>query len=202
MVRFGNVLGSSGSILPLFKRQIEQGGPVTVTHKDANRFFMTESEAAELVIQAGAMSTGGELFIRDRGEPVRIREFAEKMIHLHGKKVGQPGSTNGQEDFIDIVYTGLRPGEKLKEERIISQGITGTRHPKILQANEDCLPWDAIQTMCSVLQTACEKSDYPRVKQILEQAIPGYTLSVESVDPIMLIEQKKNDNGNIKPFRK
>ena len=202
MVRFGNVLGSSGSILPLFKRQIEQGGPVTVTHKDANRFFMTESEAAELVIQAGAMSTGGELFILDMGEPVRVREFAEKMIHLHGKKVGQPGSTDRQEDFIDIVYTGLRPGEKLKEELIISQGITGTRHPKILQANEDCLPWDAIQTICSVLQTACEESDYPRVRQILEQAIPGYTLSVESVDPIMLIEQNKYDNGNIKPFRK
>ena len=119
MVRFGNVLGSSGSILPLFKRQIEQGGPVTLTHKDASRFFMTTSEAAELVIQAGAMGVGGDLFVLDMGEPVRIQDFAERMIHLHGKSVGTPTDVEHPENFIEITYMGLRPGEKLREELII-----------------------------------------------------------------------------------
>jgi FlaA1/EpsC-like NDP-sugar epimerase len=202
MVRFGNVLGSSGSVLPLFRRQIEQGGPVTVTHKDANRFFMTTSEAAELVIQSGAMGLGGELFVLDMGEPVNIQAFAEKMIHLHGKNVGKPGAADRAEAFIEIVYTGLRAGEKLREELIIGQDITGTQHPKIMKANEEHLPFAAIQTICESLQQACEGGDYLLVKQTLEQSVPGYTMADEHVDPLLAIERSKKDNGSVTPFRK
>ncbi|MDA1302286.1 MAG: nucleoside-diphosphate sugar epimerase/dehydratase, partial [Proteobacteria bacterium] len=193
MVRFGNVLGSSGSILPLFRQQIEAGGPVTVTHKEASRYFMTTSEAAELVIQAGAMSRGGELFVLDMGEPVSIEEFAEKMIHLHGKNVGTPGADDNPADFIAIDYIGLRPGEKLKEELIIGQDITGTQHPKIMKANEANLPFEAIENICRALEQACEGADYIRVKQTLERAVPEYKLSDETVDPILEIEQRKRD---------
>ena len=192
MVRFGNVLGSSGSILPLFTRQIEKGGPVTVTHKEADRFFMTTSEAAELVIQAGAMAAGGDLFLLDMGEPVRIYDFAEKMIHLHGKRVGKPKDLESQQDFIDIVFTGLRPGEKLREELIIGQRVTGTEHPKIMKAKEDCLSFKAVEAICLSLEKACESGDYPALKRLLKQAVPGYDLDNETVDPILKIAEIKS----------
>ncbi len=192
MVRFGNVLGSSGSILPLFTRQIEKGGPVTVTHKEADRFFMTTSEAAELVIQAGAMAAGGDLFLLDMGEPVRIYDFAEKMIHLHGKRVGKPKDLESQQDFIDIVFTGLRPGEKLREELIIGQRVTGTEHPKIMKAKEDCLSFKAVEAICLSLEKACESGDYPALKRLLKQAVPGYDLDHETVDPILKIAEIKS----------
>ena len=201
MVRFGNVLGSSGSILPLFKRQIEQGGPVTLTHKDANRFFMTTSEAAELVIQAGAMGVGGDLFVLDMGEPVRIQDFAERMIHLHGKSVGEPTDVEHPENFIEITYMGLRPGEKLREELIIGEQITGTQHPKIMRAQEDYLDFETVQTMCTSLEAACAGADYLKVKQSLEQAIPEFVIHDESVDPILSIEQSKTDPKNVTPFK-
>jgi FlaA1/EpsC-like NDP-sugar epimerase len=201
MVRFGNVLGSSGSILPLFKRQIEQGGPVTLTHKDASRFFMTTSEAAELVIQAGAMGVGGDLFVLDMGEPVRIQDFAERMIHLHGKSVGTPTDVEHPENFIEITYMGLRPGEKLREELIIGEQITGTQHPKIMRAQEDYLDFETVQTMCTTLQAACAGADYLKVKQTLEQAIPEFVIHDESVDPILSIEQGKTDPKNVTPFK-
>jgi FlaA1/EpsC-like NDP-sugar epimerase len=201
MVRFGNVLGSSGSILPLFKRQIEQGGPVTLTHKDANRFFMTTSEAAELVIQAGAMGVGGDLFVLDMGEPVRIQDFAERMIHLHGKSVGEPTDVEHPENFIEITYMGLRPGEKLREELIIGEQITGTQHPKIMRAQEDHLDFETVQTMCTSLEAACAGADYLKVKQSLEQAIPEFVIHDESVDPILSIEQSKTDPKNVTPFK-
>ena len=194
MVRFGNVLGSSGSILPLFTRQIEKGGPVTVTHKEADRFFMTTSEAAELVIQAGAMAAGGDLFLLDMGEPVRIYDFAEKMIHLHGKRVGKSNDSESQEDFIDIVYTGLRPGEKLREELIIGQRVTGTEHPKIMKAKEDYLSFQVVEEICLSLERACESADYPTLKKILKQAVPGYKSDQESVDPVLKITGLKSDN--------
>lgn len=194
MVRFGNVLGSSGSILPLFTRQIEQRGPVTVTHKDADRFFMTTSEAAELVIQAGSMAAGGELFVLDMGEPVRIYDFAEKMIHLHGKRVGKPTDAEQLDDFVEIIYIGLRPGEKLREELIIGQQVTGTQHAKIMKAKEDHLDFATIDAICKKLKEACEGADYLNVKQILEQAVPEYSLNNEIVDPILKIEQTKRDN--------
>ncbi|MEE2736048.1 MAG: nucleoside-diphosphate sugar epimerase/dehydratase [Pseudomonadota bacterium] len=192
MVRFGNVLGSSGSILPLFTRQIEKGGPVTVTHKEADRFFMTTSEAAELVIQAGAMAAGGDLFLLDMGEPVRIYDFAEKMIHLHGKRVGKPKDLESQQDFIDIVFTGLRPGEKLREELIIGQRVTGTEHPKIMKAKEDCLSFKAVEAICLSLEKVCESGDYPALKRLLKQAVPGYVLDNETVDPVLKIAEIKS----------
>ncbi|MBD3648745.1 MAG: polysaccharide biosynthesis protein, partial [Pseudomonadales bacterium] len=163
MVRFGNVLGSSGSVVPLFGHQIESGGPVTVTHKEATRFFMTASEAAELVIQAGGMAKGGELLVLDMGDPVSIQELAEKMIHLHGCEVQLPDAdaatlSNG----IRIEYVGLRPGEKLHEELIIGQHVTGTQHPKIMQANEEGLDWQTVHNICKDLVPICETADYPR----------------------------------------
>ena len=202
MVRFGNVLGSSGSILPLFKRQIAKGGPVTLTHKDASRFFMTTSEAAELVIQAGAMGVGGDLFVLDMGEPVRIQDFAERMVHLHGKSVGKPTDVEHPENFIEITYMGLRPGEKLREELIIGEQITGTQHPKIMRAQEDYLDFETVQTMCTRLQVACAGADYLTVKEILEQAIPEFTIHDENIDPMLSIEQNKNDPDNVTPINK
>ena len=197
MVRFGNVLGSSGSILPLFTRQIEKGGPVTVTHKEADRFFMTTSEAAELVIQAGAMATGGDLFLLDMGEPIRIYDFAEKMIHLHGKRIGKPNDLESQDDFIDIVYTGLRPGEKLREELIIGQSVTGTEHPKIMKAKEDCLSFEVVEEICLSLERACESADYLTLKKLLKWAVPGYDLDQESVDPVFKIAEMKSNNVTV-----
>ena len=197
MVRFGNVLGSSGSILPLFRHQIEKGGPVTVTHKEADRFFMTTSEAAELVIQAGAMATDGELFLLDMGDPVRILDFAKKMIHLHGKRVGKPNGLENQDDFIDIVYTGLRPGEKLKEELIIGQLVTGTEHPKIMKAREECLSFKTIEEICVSLEQACQNKDYLLLQKLLKQAVPGYILDQESVDSAVKVAEIKGDNVTV-----
>ncbi|MDG2071616.1 MAG: nucleoside-diphosphate sugar epimerase/dehydratase [Pseudomonadales bacterium] len=202
MVRFGNVLGSSGSILPLFKRQIEQGGPVTLTHKDASRFFMTSSEAAELVIQAGAMGVGGDLFVLDMGEPVRIQDFAERMIHLHGKNVKAPNDVEHKENSIEISYIGLYPGEKLHEELIIGENVTGTQHPKIMRAEEDYLDFETVKTMCARLQVACKGADYLTVKEILEQAIPAFTIHDEKIDPVLNIEQRKHDPDNVTPINK
>ena len=202
MVRFGNVLGSSGSILPLFKRQIEQGGPVTLTHKDASRFFMTSSEAAELVIQAGAMGVGGDLFVLDMGEPVRIQDFAERMIHLHGKNVRAPNDVEHKENSIEISYIGLYPGEKLHEELIIGENVTGTQHPKIMRAEEDYLDFETVKTMCARLQVACKGADYLTVKEILEQAIPAFTIHDEKIDPVLNIEQRKHDPDNVTPINK
>ncbi len=201
MVRFGNVLGSSGSVVPLFKRQIRQGGPVTVTHKDATRFFMTIPEAAELVIQAGAMGKGGELFVLDMGEPVRIQEFAEKMIHLHGKHVGTPGDADVPEDFVDIVHTGLRSGEKLTEELIIGQDVTGTQHPKIMRANEEFVPLDIINDTCSELKRACAGADHLHVKRILEQAVAEYTVDDEMIDPLLAIARRKQGPANVSDIK-
>jgi FlaA1/EpsC-like NDP-sugar epimerase len=122
MVRFGNVLRSSGSVVPLFEKQIRQGGPVTVTHEETTRYFMTCGEASELVIQAGAMADGGEIYVLDMGTPVLIKELAEKMIHLYGKVVGPSNEPINEEDVIDIDFVGLRPGEKLVEELVIGGG--------------------------------------------------------------------------------
>ena len=133
MVRFGNVLGSSGSVVPLFRQQIKQGGPITVTHPDIIRYFMTIPEAAELVIQAGAMGTGGDVFVLDMGEPVKIIDLAARMIHLSGLEVKDDKHPNGD---IEILYTGLRPGEKLYEELLIGDNVSGTGHPRIMRAEE------------------------------------------------------------------
>ncbi len=142
MVRFGNVLASSGSVVPLFSEQINAGGPVTVTHPEVIRYFMTIPEAAQLVIQAGSMAEGGDVFVLDMGKPVRICDLAQRMIHLMGMTVRDEKNPEGD---IEIAYTGLRPAEKLYEELLIGNNVTGTEHPMILRAIEHSLPWERVQ---------------------------------------------------------
>lgn len=179
MVRFGNVLGSSGSVIPLFRSQIKSGGPLTVTHPKITRYFMTIPEAAQLVIQAGSMGQGGDVFVLDMGEPVRIVELAEKMIHLSGLSVRSEKNPQGD---IAIKFTGLRPGEKLYEELLIGDNVSVTPHPMIMSANEDHLPWDVLKMRLTDLLVAVEADDYARVRQLLRDTVSGYTPDGEIVD--------------------
>jgi len=179
MVRFGNVLGSSGSVIPLFHSQIKSGGPLTVTHPKITRYFMTIPEAAQLVIQAGSMGQGGDVFVLDMGEPVRIVELAEKMIHLSGLSIRSERNPQGD---ISIEFTGLRPGEKLYEELLIGDNVAATSHPMIMSANEDHLPWEVLKDRLSELLNAVEKDDYSRVRQLLRETVSGYTPDGEIVD--------------------
>ncbi|MCH4880312.1 polysaccharide biosynthesis protein [Pseudomonas sp. TMW22090] len=179
MVRFGNVLGSSGSVIPLFHKQIKSGGPLTVTHPKITRYFMTIPEAAQLVIQAGSMGQGGDVFVLDMGEPVRIVELAEKMIHLSGLSVRSEKNINGD---ISIEFTGLRPGEKLYEELLIGDNVVSTQHPMIMSANEDHLPWEVLKTKLAELLLAVEHDDYTRVRQLLRDTVSGYAPDGEIVD--------------------
>ncbi|QEY62236.1 polysaccharide biosynthesis protein [Metapseudomonas lalkuanensis] len=179
MVRFGNVLGSSGSVIPLFREQIRRGGPVTVTHPNITRYFMTIPEAAQLVIQAGSMGQGGDVFVLDMGQPVKIAELAEKMIHLSGLTVRSERNPNGD---IAIEFTGLRPGEKLYEELLIGDNVSPTEHPMIMRANEEHLPWDSFRRVLSELFSAVEGDDYVRVRQLLRETVNGYTPEEEIVD--------------------
>lgn len=179
MVRFGNVLGSSGSVIPLFHSQIKSGGPLTVTHPKITRYFMTIPEAAQLVIQAGSMGQGGDVFVLDMGEPVRIVELAEKMIHLSGLSIRSERNPQGD---IAIEFTGLRPGEKLYEELLIGDNVAATSHPMIMSANEDHLPWDVLKARLSELLKAVEADDYTRVRQLLRETVSGYNPDGEIVD--------------------
>lgn len=179
MVRFGNVLGSSGSVVPLFRKQISSGGPVTVTHKDINRYFMTIPEASQLVIQAGAMAKGGEVFVLDMGEPVKIADMAAKMIELSGFEVKTEENPAGD---IEIVYTGLRPGEKLYEELLIGDNVTGTSHPKIMMANEHFISSQAIREALTELKVAENKMDYAAGREILKRVVPEFTPASKIVD--------------------
>lgn len=179
MVRFGNVLGSSGSVIPLFHKQIKSGGPLTVTHPKITRYFMTIPEAAQLVIQAGSMGQGGDVFVLDMGEPVRIVELAEKMIHLSGLSVRSEKTPNGD---IAIEFTGLRPGEKLYEELLIGDNVEATKHPMIMSANEDHLSWDVLKAKLNDLLAAVEQDDYSRVRQLLRDTVNGYAPDGEIVD--------------------
>ncbi|WP_247709505.1 nucleoside-diphosphate sugar epimerase/dehydratase [Guyparkeria sp. SB14A] len=171
MVRFGNVLGSSGSVVPLFRRQIADGGPITVTHPDITRYFMTIPEAVELVIQAGSMAQGGDVFVLDMGEPVKIDHLARRMVHLSGLEVRDAEHPDGD---IEISYTGLRPGEKLYEELLIGEAVNGTEHPRIMRASEDCLTWRAFDKAISRLQRDMERSDLPAVRAQLAELVSGY----------------------------
>ncbi|MGO4369144.1 UDP-N-acetylglucosamine 4,6-dehydratase family protein, partial [Pseudomonas sp. PAB10] len=171
MVRFGNVLGSSGSVIPLFHKQIKSGGPLTVTHPKITRYFMTIPEAAQLVIQAGSMGQGGDVFVLDMGEPVKIVELAEKMIHLSGLSVRSDKNPQGD---IAIEFTGLRPGEKLYEELLIGDNVAATQHPMIMTANEDLLPWEVLKGKLTELLSAIERDDYSRVRQLLRDTVSGY----------------------------
>jgi FlaA1/EpsC-like NDP-sugar epimerase len=179
MVRFGNVLGSSGSVIPLFHKQIKSGGPLTVTHPKITRYFMTIPEAAQLVIQAGSMGQGGDVFVLDMGEPVKIVELAEKMIHLSGLSVRSEKNVNGD---ISIEFSGLRPGEKLYEELLIGDNVVSTQHPMIMSANEDHLPWEVLKVKLTELLSAVEHDDYTRVRQLLRDTVSGYAPDGEIVD--------------------
>jgi len=179
MVRFGNVLGSSGSVIPLFHSQIKSGGPLTVTHPKITRYFMTIPEAAQLVIQAGSMGLGGDVFVLDMGEPVKIAELAEKMIHLSGLSVRSEKNIHGD---IAIEFTGLRPGEKLYEELLIGDNVSATPHPMIMSANEDHVPWDVLKVRLAELLVAVEEDDYTRVRQLLRETVSGYAPDGEIVD--------------------
>ncbi|WP_256665284.1 nucleoside-diphosphate sugar epimerase/dehydratase [Pseudomonas sp. 8BK] len=179
MVRFGNVLGSSGSVIPLFREQIRRGGPVTVTHPNITRYFMTIPEAAQLVIQAGAMGEGGDVFVLDMGEPVKIAVLAEKMIHLSGLSVRSDKTPHGD---ITIEFTGLRPGEKLYEELLIGDNVSPTEHPMIMRANEEHLSWDVLKLRLNELLGAVERDDYECVRQLLRETVSGYKPEGEIVD--------------------
>ncbi|WP_122665806.1 polysaccharide biosynthesis protein [Pseudomonas viridiflava] len=183
MVRFGNVLGSSGSVIPLFHKQIKSGGPLTVTHPNITRYFMTIPEAAQLVIQAGSMGQGGDVFVLDMGAPVKIIELAERMINLSGLSIRSERNPQGD---IAIEFTGLRPGEKLYEELLIGDNVVPTRHPMIMSAHEDYLSWDSLKNKLEALLDAVGDDDYHRVRQVLTDLVVGYTPEGEIVDWIHL----------------
>jgi UDP-N-acetylglucosamine 4,6-dehydratase len=172
IVRFGNVLASSGSVVPLFREQIRQGGPVTVTHPEIYRYFMTIPEAAALVLQAGSMAKGGDVFVLDMGKPVRIRDLAEKMIHLMGLTIRDEDRPDGD---IEIRFTGLRPAEKLYEELLIGNNAMGTEHPSILRAEEDFLRWDELKPLVDQMWAACQRLDCMKVRDILLRSVTGYS---------------------------
>jgi FlaA1/EpsC-like NDP-sugar epimerase len=171
MVRFGNVLGSSGSVVPLFQEQIRRGGPVTVTHPQVIRYFMTIPEAAQLVIQAGSMAKGGDVFVLDMGRPVRIDDLARRMINLMGLSVRDPSNPDGD---IEITYTGLRSAEKLFEELLIGNNITQTDHPMIMRAMEHSIPWSRMQQILENLSGALESCDCGRSLALLRDAVAEY----------------------------
>jgi len=171
MVRFGNVLDSSGSVIPLFKKQIKDGGPVTVTDKDIIRYFMTIPEAVELVIQAGAMGQGGDVFVLDMGEPIRIVDLAKKMIHLSGLQVKD--STNPDGD-IEIKYIGLRSGEKLYEELLIGDNVLETDNPMIMRAQEGTLDWNDLKLLLDKLEKAINSDDQKKLRELLIKAVPEF----------------------------
>lgn len=171
MVRFGNVLGSSGSVVPLFRKQIERGGPVTVTHPDITRYFMTIPEAAQLVIQAGAIGQTGEVFVLDMGEPVKIYDLARRMIHLSGFAVRDVDDPEGD---IEIRFTGLRPGEKLYEELLIGDDVSGTPHSRIMKANEAYLSQAELERQLSALYKACVENDHATIVGILRACVSGF----------------------------
>ena len=171
MVRFGNVLGSSGSVIPLFKKQIKAGGPLTVTHPDITRFFMTIPEAAQLVIQAGAMGKGGDVFVLDMGESVKITDLAENLIKLSGLSVKSEDNQHGD---IEIKFSGLRPGEKLYEELLIGDNVSRTAHERIMTAQEVFLPVDEYNTLLESLDFACHNLEHESIRKLLLDAPTGF----------------------------
>lgn len=202
MVRFGNVLGSSGSVVPLFREQIKKGGPVTVTHKDIIRYFMTIPEAAQLVIQAGAMGLkgdGGDVFVLDMGEPVKISELATKMIHLMGFEVKNEKTPSGD---IEIQYTGLRPGEKLFEELLIGDNATGSSHPRILRAEEEAYTWEEVITHVHKLIKELNQSNCSNVREILIDVVKGYQPSGDIEDVLWKEKLKVIDSNSIVELNK
>jgi FlaA1/EpsC-like NDP-sugar epimerase len=171
MVRFGNVLGSSGSVVPLFRKQIAAGGPITLTHPEITRYFMTIPEASQLVIQAGSMGVGGEVYVLDMGQPVRIIDLAERMIHLSGLEIRDEEHLDGD---IAIEIVGLRPGEKLYEELLIGENVEGTTHPLIMRAYEHEVAWAVLEEGLAQLDVACKAFDYENVLALLSVLVQEY----------------------------
>ena len=187
MVRFGNVLGSSGSVIPLFREQIAKGGPVTVTDAQIIRYFMTIPEAAQLVIQAGALGEGGDVFVLDMGDPIRIVDLATRMIHLSGLEVKDDDNPEGE---IEISYTGLRPGEKLYEELLIGANVSETVHCRIMRAEEEIVPWDELDRQLNHLQTLVDKGDFEGIRGVLKQSVSGFIPQCDVSD--LLHQARKN----------
>ncbi len=191
MVRFGNVLGSSGSVVPLFKEQIARGGPVTVTDERIIRYFMTIPEASQLVIQAGAMGQGGDVFVLDMGEPIRIVDLAKRMIHLSGLEIKDAAHPGGD---IEICFTGLRPGEKLYEELLIGDNVSKTDHARIMRAQEHIIPWVELDKMLAALEQATKDDDFERVRDVLSDAVAGFVPQCE-IEDLLWKEDRRLVNG-------
>jgi FlaA1/EpsC-like NDP-sugar epimerase len=190
MVRFGNVLDSSGSVVPKFRQQIRDGGPVTLAHPEITRYFMTILEAAQLVIQAGAMAKGGDVFVLDMGQSVKIIDLARRMIELSGLTVKNESNPAGD---IEFEITGLRPGEKLYEELLIGDNPKPTSHPRIMKAHEDFLPWPVLEEKLSALEIVLNVNDVGVVRLMLERLVPGYIPSGEIVDWVHLEQGAEAD---------
>jgi FlaA1/EpsC-like NDP-sugar epimerase len=171
MVRFGNVLDSAGSVVPLFRSQIQNGGPVTVTHRDVTRYFMSIPEAVQLVIQTGAMAKGGDVFVLDMGEPIRILDLAYRMINLSGLT---PIDNANPEGDIKIKFTGLRPGEKLYEELLIGDNVIQSEHPRIMQATEEYISWDELQESIEIIRSARLDNNEKAIRTLLRSKVNGY----------------------------
>jgi FlaA1/EpsC-like NDP-sugar epimerase len=187
MVRFGNVLDSSGSVVPLFRRQIREGGPVTITDAEMTRYFMTIPEAAQLVIQAGAMASGGDVFVLDMGEPVKIVDLARRMIELSGLKVIEQPSGEGD---IELSFVGLRPGEKLYEELLIGDNPKKTGHPRIMKANEHFITWDILESKLDELDRAVSQADVRSIARHLRELVPEYRPESGQADWVLLAREQ------------
>jgi FlaA1/EpsC-like NDP-sugar epimerase len=186
MVRFGNVLGSSGSVVPKFRQQIRDGGPITLTHPDITRYFMTIQEASQLVIQAGAMAKGGDVFVLDMGQSVKIMDLARRMVELSGLTVKDERNPDGD---IEIEITGLRPGDKLYEELLIGDNPKPTSHQRIMKAHEEFIPWAELENKLNALQIALNVNEVGVIRLMMQQLISGYTPSDEIVDGVYLEQE-------------
>ena len=196
MVRFGNVLGSSGSVVPKFRQQIRDGGPITLTHPEVTRYFMTIPEAAQLVIQAGAMAKGGDVFVLDMGQPVKIMDLARRMVELSGLTVKDEEHPEGD---IEIEITGLRPGEKLYEELLIGDNPKPTVHPRIMKAHEEFIPWSELEDKLKSLEMALNVNDVSVIRLMMEKLVPGYTPSDEIVDWVHLEQEAEAGRADERP---
>jgi FlaA1/EpsC-like NDP-sugar epimerase len=188
VVRFGNVLGSSGSVVPKFRQQIRDGGAITLTHPDVTRYFMTIPEAAQLVIQAGAMAKGGDVFVLDMGQPVKIMDLARRMVELSGLTVKDEEHPEGD---IEIAVTGLRPGEKLYEELLIGDNPKPTVHPRIMKAHEEFIPWAEFEAKLTAMEMALNVNDVGVIRQMMQQLVAGYIASDYIVDWVYLEQEAK-----------
>ena len=194
MVRFGNVLGSSGSVVPLFRKQIAEGGPITLTHPEITRYFMTIPEAAQLVIQAGSMGDGGEVFVLDMGEPVKIIDLARRMVHLSGLTVRDEETQDGD---IAVEIVGLRPGEKLYEELLIGENVEGTSHPLIMRAYEHELPWPMLADKLGRLDEACQSFEYEQVLEMLGELVQEYAPARHGDSDLLWQTMISEDNPDV-----